>query len=136
MVTGAECTNAEYDIVHVGTAAEATASGQPWVGAPVRHVFTNCDMGRGSGSVIRAFMSGSARNTFINHESYGAPIYGEYGGNSYIDCGAPVWRINIQASAQEFPPGHSVWIPWLNKTLWSDGTDWRDAAGTIVNPNS
>ena len=132
-VIAAECTNAEFDIVHLGTPEEATAAGQPWVGNPIRHLFQNCDMGRGSGSIIR-WSVGGGRNTYINHESYGAPIRDDFGGSLLLECSAPVWRSRIQAGAHEFAPGQSVWIPWLNKCLTSDGVNWRDAAGTIVVP--
>lgn len=132
-VTAAECTNAEYDILHCGTSGEAVAAGQPWVGTILQHTFTNCDMGRGSGSLIRFSVSGG-RSTFINHESYGAPIRDDYYGGSYINTLAPVWRSGNLAGADEFPVGEGRWVPWLNKTLWSDGTQWRDATGTIVSP--
>ena len=133
-VTAADCTNARFDILHVGTSAEATAAGQSYVGEPVRHAFLNCDMGRGSGSIIRYSVSGGSRCLYVNHESYGAPVQDNYGGNTYIDCFAPVWRSNIQAAAAEFPIGHFVWSRTLGKPVWSDGANWRDAAGTTVTP--
>ena len=34
--------------------------------------------------------------------------------------------------AQDFPVGASVWYSKLNKPIWSDGKDWRDANGDTV----
>ena len=37
--------------------------------------------------------------------------------------------------AQNFPVGASVWYSKLNKPIWSDGKDWRDANGDDVTKN-
>lgn len=128
-VTDAKCTNATADIIHCGNDYDISG---PWVGRPLHHVFIGCDMGRGAGSVIRYSMSDGGTHAFINHETYGAPVRDTYQASHIIGSGVDVWHGATRAAAAEVGTHAVRWDAANNRPLFSDGTNWRTATGTIV----
>lgn len=128
-VANAACTNATADILHCGNDYGVTG---PWIGRPLGHVFIGCDMGRGAGSVIRYSISDGGTHVFINHETYNAPIRDPYQSATVVGPPPQMWSSSIRASASDIGANVVRWDAANNRPLFSDGVNWRTAAGAIV----
>lgn len=128
-VTSSPCTNATADIIKVPMDAEDPG----FIGHPSGHIFLASGFGRGAGSNIRYSVGGGSHHQFIRFTTWRAPVYEKYRRSTIVDSpDLSIWSTIVRPGAAEFNVGFERWDEILKKPLWSDGSNWRDSAGTII----